>query len=118
MKRKVLSVLFATVLTAGMLAGCGSTENSSDKSSDQKEEKSDEDTSEGQKGLEDAPGSDVASEEDAKEAGFTDSVQEDSEDSQDFSSDFSDGSEDAAMAGTTVIDTSSQLQEHIMRKSR
>ena len=38
MKRKVLSVLFATVLTAGMLAGCGSTENSSDKSSDQKEE--------------------------------------------------------------------------------
>ena len=66
MKRKVLSVLFATVLTAGMLAGCGSTENSSDKSSDQKEEKSDEDTSEGQKGLEDAPGSDVASEEDAK----------------------------------------------------
>ena len=109
MKRKVLSVLFATVLTAGMLAGCGSTENSSDKSSDQKEEKSDEDTSEGQKGLEDAPGSDVASEEDAKEAGFTDSVQDDSEDSQDFSSDFSDGSEDAAMAGTTVIDTSSQL---------
>lgn len=109
MKRKVLSVLFATVLTAGMLAGCRSTENSSDKSSDQKEEKSDEDTSEGQKGLEDAPGSDVASEEDAKEAGFTDSVQEDSEDSQDFSSDFSDGSEDAAMAGTTVIDTSSQL---------
>ena len=51
MKRKVLSVLFATILTAGMLAGCGSTENSSDKSSDQKEEKSDEDTSEGQKGL-------------------------------------------------------------------
>ena len=109
MKRKVLSVLFATVLTAGMLAGCGSTENSSDKSSDQKEEKSDEDTSEGQKGLEDAPCSDVASEEDAKEAGFTDSVQDGSEDSQNFSSDFSDGSEDAAMAGTTVIDTSSQL---------
>lgn len=109
MKRKVLSVLFATILTAGMLAGCGSTENSSDKSSDQKEEKSDEDTSEVRKVWKMQPGSDVASEEDAKEAGFTDSVQDDSEDSQDFSSDFSDGSEDAAMAGTTVINTSSQL---------
>ena len=108
-RKKAMAIVMVAAMTATMLAGCGSTENSSDKSSDQKEEKSDEDTSEGQKGLEDAPGSDVASEEDAKEAGFTDSVQEDSEDSQDFSSDFSDGSEDAAMAGTTVIDTSSQL---------
>lgn len=132
MKRKVLSVLFATVLTAGMLAGCGSTGNSSDKSSDQKEETLDEDTSEGQKGLEGEPGSDVASEKEAEEAGFSDSAEDstsddadeeeskdskdsedkdaaDSEDSQDSSSDFSDGSEDAAMAGTTVIDTSKQL---------
>ena len=131
MKRKVLSVLFATVLTAGMLAGCGSTGNSSDKSSDQKEETLDEDTSEGQKGLEGEPGSDVASEKEAEEAGFSDSADStsddadeedskdskdsedkdaaDSEDSQDSSSDFSDGSEDAAMAGTTVIDTSKQL---------
>lgn len=132
MKRKVLSVLFATVLTAGMLAGCGSTGNSSDESSDQKEETLDEDTSEGQKGLEGEPGSDVASEKEAEEAGFSDSAEDstsgdadeedskdskdsedkdaaDSEDSQDSSSDFSDGSEDAAMAGTTVIDTSKQL---------
>ncbi len=132
MKRKVLSVLFATVLTAGMLAGCGSTGNSSDESSDQKEETLDEDTSEGQKGLEGEPGSDVASEKEAEKAGFSDSAEDstsgaadeedskdskdsedkdaaDSEDSQDSSSDFSDGSEDAAMAGTTVIDTSKQL---------
>ncbi len=125
MKRKVLSVLFATVLTAGMLAGCGSTGNSSDKASEQKEEALDEDTSEGQKGQEGEAGSDVASEKEAEEAGFSDSTQDstsdkdseasedkdtaDSEDSQASSDDFSDGSEDAAMAGTTVIDTSKQL---------
>ena len=37
MKRKVLAVLFATALTAGMLSGCGSTDSTSDKA-DQKEE--------------------------------------------------------------------------------
>ena len=37
MKRKVLAVLFATALTAGMLSGCGSTDSTSDKA-DKKEE--------------------------------------------------------------------------------
>ena len=48
MKRKVLSVLFATVLTAGMLSGCGSSGNTSEKTSDQKEESLEEETTQGQ----------------------------------------------------------------------
>ena len=128
MKRKVLSVLFATVLTAGMLAGCGSTEKSSDKS-DQKEESLEEDTTEGQKAVDEETAAKAVSEEEAEAAGFTD--QEENEEDQNTDStdsdstedssekiedtkdsageDFSDGSEDAAMAGTTVIDTSKQL---------
>ena len=47
MKRKVLAVLFATALTAGMLSGCGSTDSTSDKA-DQKEESLEKETSEGQ----------------------------------------------------------------------
>ena len=50
MKRKVLAVLFATALTAGMLSGCGSTDSTSDKA-DQKEESLEEETSEGQTGV-------------------------------------------------------------------
>ena len=45
MKRKVLAVLFATALTAGMLSGCGSTDSTSDKA-DQKEESLEKETSE------------------------------------------------------------------------
>ena len=50
MKRKVLAVLFATALTAGMLSGCGSTDSTSDKA-DKKEESLEEETSEGQTGV-------------------------------------------------------------------
>ncbi len=135
MKRKVLSVLFATVLTAGMLSGCGSTENTSD-TADQKEESLEEEKTEGQTGVDEETAAKAVSEEEAEEAGFSDQEEsaddqeeasddtedtsdaaEDSEDSSTDSTDdtdsvdgeFSDGSEDAAMAGTTVIDTSQQL---------
>ncbi len=135
MKRKVLSVLFATVLTAGMLSGCGSTESTSD-TADQKEESLEEEKAEGQTGVDEETAAKAVSEEEAEEAGFSDQeesaddqeeasddtedtsdVAEDSEDSSTDSTDdtdsvdgeFSDGSEDAAMAGTTVIDTSQQL---------
>ena len=138
MKRKVLSVLFATVLTAGVLAGCGSSSESS-KESAAEEETLDEDTSEGQKAVDEETAAKAISEEEAEKAGFSDSAEEDSskdstedakenstqseesaednsqsesateDSSSDTSDDFSDGSEDAAMAGTTVIDTSKQL---------
>lgn len=135
MKRKVLSVLFATVLTAGMLSGCGSTESTSD-TADQKEEYLEEEKTEGQTGVDEETAAKAVSEEEAEEAGFSDQEEsaddqeeasddtedtsdaaEDSEDSSTDSTDdtdsvdgeFSDGSEDAAMAGTTVIDTSQQL---------
>lgn len=132
MKRKVLSVLFATVLTAGMLSGCGSTESTSD-TADQKEESLEEEKTEGQTGVDEETAAKAVSEEEAEEAGFSDQEEsaddqeetsddtedtsdaaEDSEDSSTDSTDsvdgeFSDGSEDAAMAGTTVIDTSQQL---------
>ena len=134
MKRKVLAVLFATALTAGMLSGCGSTDSTSDKA-DQKEESLEEETSEGQTGVDEETAANAVSEEEAEAAGFSD--HEESADDQETSGDaedtsheteasadnsadstedtdsadgeFSDGSEDAQMAGTTVIDTSQQL---------
>ena len=134
MKRKVLAVLFATALTAGMLSGCGSTDSTSDKA-DQKEESLEEETSEGQTGVDEETAANAVSEEEAEAEGFSD--HEESADDQETSGDaedtsheteasadssadstedtdsadgeFSDGSEDAQMAGTTVIDTSQQL---------
>lgn len=134
MKRKVLAVLFATALTAGMLSGCGSTDSTSDKA-DQKEESLEEETSEGQTGVDEETAANAVSEEEAEAAGFSDHEesaddQEASDDAEDTSheteasadssadstedtdsadGEFSDGSEDAQMAGTTVIDTSQQL---------
>lgn len=62
MKSRVLAVLFAVVLTAGTLAGCGSSNTTDEKKTESTDNKSDEDT----KDVE------VASEEEAEEAGFTD----------------------------------------------
>ena len=127
MKRKVLSVLFATVLTAGMLSGCGSSGNTSEKTSDQKEESLEEETTQGQTAVDEETAAKAVSEEEAEKAGFTD--QEESTAEEESSSDstleedstlteseadsteerFSDGSEDAKKAGTAVIDTSQQL---------
>lgn len=69
MKRKVLAVLFATALTAGMLSGCGSTDSTSDKA-DKKEESLEEETSEGQTGVDEETAANAVSEEEAEAAGF------------------------------------------------
>ena len=71
MKRKVLAVLFATALTAGMLSGCGSTDSTSEKA-DQKEESLEEETSEGQTGVDEETAANAVSEEEAEAAGFSD----------------------------------------------
>ena len=68
MKSRILAVLFAVVLTAGTLAGCGNSNTAEDKKTEStdttsEEEASDEDTKEEQK---------VATEEEAEAAGFSD----------------------------------------------
>ena len=130
MKRKVLAVLFATALTAGMLSGCGSTDSTSDKA-DKKEESLEEETSEGQTGVDEETAANAVSEEEAEAAAFSDHEEsaddqeasgnagdtsheteasaDSTEDTDSADGEFSDGSEDAQMAGTTVIDTSQQL---------
>ena len=87
MKRKVLAVLFATVLTAGMLSGCGSTDSTSDKA-DQKEESLEKETSEGQTGVDEETAANAVSEEEAEAAGFSD--HEESADDQEASGDAED----------------------------
>lgn len=123
MKHKVLSVLFATVFTAGMLAGCGS----SDTASQKQEMTLEEESTEGQTAVDDETAAKAVSEEEAEQAGFTDSLEdsgeEESGDSKDTAenesaeenaedsteTEFDDGSDKASAAGTTVIDTSQQL---------
>ena len=61
MKQRVLAVFMATVLAAGMFAGCGKTETP----------KKDE-TTQGQTGASDKDAEKSVSEEEAEEAGFTD----------------------------------------------
>ena len=59
MKHKVLSVLFATVFTAGMLAGCGS----SDTASQKQEMTLEEESTEGQTAVDDETAAKAVSEE-------------------------------------------------------
>lgn len=122
MKRKILSLLFATVLTAGILSGCGDSNNTSEKTSDQKEESLEEEKAQGQTAVDEKTAAKAVSEEEAEKAGFTDQEESDSDsaaeeedstltESKTDSTEerFSDGSEDAKKAGTAVIDTSQQL---------
>ena len=72
MKSRILAVLFAVVLTAGTLAGCGSSKKADDTKTETTDEKSeekasDEDTKEKQE---------PASEEEAEAAGFSDGTDE------------------------------------------
>lgn len=121
MKHKVLSVLFATVLTAGILSGCGSTKSTE---TDESETQESSENSEGMTAVDDETAAKAVSEEEAEAAGFTDqeeSTDEESTDAEDTSKEtdsaeedskdqeFSDGAEDASKAGTAVIDTSQQL---------
>lgn len=75
MKHKVLSVLFATVFTAGMLAGCGS----SDTASQKQEMTLEEESTEGQTAVDDETAAKAVSEEEAEQAGFTDSLEDSGE---------------------------------------
>lgn len=117
MKHKVLSVLFATVLTAGVLAGCGSAKSDSKGNADQKEESLEVEETQGQKAVDEKTAANAVSEEKASQEGFTDgsdssedeveSKEEESSEDENTQTEFSDGSDQAA--GTTVIDTSQQL---------
>lgn len=86
MKTRVLAVLFAVVLTAGTLAGCGSAKTSDDTKTETTEEKS-EDKDSSDKDTEEVK---VASEEEAEDAGFSDGT-------------------DGEAAETAVLDTSQEL---------
>lgn len=68
MKSRILAVIFAVVLTAGTLAGCGSSEATDEKQTESTEEKSEDKDTSG----EDSKEEQVASEEEAEEAGFSD----------------------------------------------
>ncbi|MEI3318681.1 peptidylprolyl isomerase [Eubacterium ramulus] len=86
MKSRVLAVLFAVVLTAGTLAGCGSTKTSESTKTETTDEKS-EDKDSSDKDTEEVK---VASEKETEEAGFSDGT-------------------DGEAAETAVLDTSQEL---------
>ena len=67
MKSRILAVLFAVVLTAGTLAGCGSSKKADDTKTETTDEKSEDKASSD----EDTKDVNVASEEEAEEAGFS-----------------------------------------------
>lgn len=67
MKSRILAVLFAVVLTAGTLAGCGSSKKADDTKAETTDEKSEDKASSD----EDTKDVNVASEEEAEEAGFS-----------------------------------------------
>ena len=102
MKRKVLAVLFATALTAGMLSGCGSTDSTSDKA-DKKEESLEEETSEGQTGVDEETAANAVSEEEAEAAGFSD--HEESADDQEASGNAGDTSHETEASAVQRIQT-------------
>ena len=88
MKSRILAVLFAVVLTAGTLAGCGSSKKADDTKTETTDEKSENKASSD----EDTKDVNVASEEEAEEAGFSDGTDT-----------------DGATVENTVLDTSQEL---------
>ena len=88
MKSRILAVLFAVVLTAGTLAGCGSSKKADDTKAETTDEKSEDKASSD----EDTKDVNVASEEEAEEAGFSDGTDT-----------------DGATVENTVLDTSQEL---------
>ena len=88
MKSRILAVLFAVVLTAGTLAGCGSSKKADDTKAETTDEKSEDKASSD----EDTKDVNVASEEEAEEAGFSDGTDTDD-----------------ATVENTVLDTSQEL---------
>ena len=96
MKSRILAVLFAVVLTAGTLAGCGSSKKADDTKAETTDEKSEDKASSD----EDTKDVNVASEEEAEEAGFSDGTDT-----------------DGATVENTVLDTSQELTGIPMRIS-
>lgn len=112
MKRKLLAALCITAMSAGLLAGCGSSEKAEDTSKSQ--ETSAEDTSEQESktdtktesGTSDSD--EAVSEKEAEEAGFSDGSESESADSSDTESkDVDKESADAAQG--VLLDTSKEL---------
>ena len=112
MKRKLLAALCITAMSAGLLAGCGSSEKAEDTSKSQ--ETSAEDTSEQESktdtktesGTSDSD--EVVSEKEAEEAGFSDGSESESADSSDTESKDAD-KESADAAQGVLLDTSKEL---------
>lgn len=112
MKRKLLAALCITAMSAGLLAGCGSSENAEDTSKSQ--ETSAEDTSEQESktdtktesGTSDSD--EAVSEKEAEEAGFSDGSESESADSSDTESKDAD-KESADVAQGVLLDTSKEL---------
>ena len=112
MKRKLLAALCITAMSAGLLAGCGSSEKAEDTSKSQ--ETSAEDTSEQESktdtktesGTSDSD--EAVSEKEAEEAGFSDGSESESADSSDTESKDAD-KEGADAAQGVLLDTSKEL---------
>ena len=112
MKRKLLAALCITAMSAGLLAGCGSSEKAEDTSKSQ--ETSAEDTSE-QESKKDtkteygtSDSDEAVSEKEAEEAGFSDGSESESADSSDTESKDAD-KESADAAQGVLLDTSKEL---------
>ena len=116
MKRKLLAVFCVTAMSAGLLAGCGSsdkTEESTKTEETAKEETSSQEETETKAASSDSDN--VASEEEAEKAGFSDGSDEES-DSADTDSESTDSSdsksadaEDKDSSTSVLLDTSKEL---------
>ena len=116
MKRKLLAALCVTAMSAGLLAGCGSsdkTEESTKTEETAKEETSSQEDTETKAASSDSDN--VASEEEAEKAGFSDGSDEksDSADADSENKDSSDGksadAEDKDSSTSVLLDTSKEL---------
>ena len=106
MKRKLLAALCVTAMSAGLLAGCGSsdkTEESTKTEETAKEETSSQEETETKAASSDSDN--VASEEEAEKAGFSDGSDEKS-DSADADSESTDSSDSTT---SVLLDTSKEL---------
>ena len=112
MKRKLLAALCITAMSAGLLAGCGSSEKAEDTSKSQ--ETSAEDTSEQESKTdtktesETSDSDEAVSKKEAEEAGFSDGSESESADSSDTESKDAD-KESADAAQGVLLDTSKEL---------
>ena len=116
MKRKLLAALCVTAMSAGLLAGCGSsdkTEESTKTEETAKEETSSQEETETKAASSDSDN--VASEEEAEKAGFSDGSDEKSDsadtdsENKDSSDDKSADAEDKDSSTSVLLDTSKEL---------